>query len=260
MFKIGKRRVRLFVAPNSSMMPALKRIGILGGSSQEATAIYYRRINDLVNERLGGWNSAEIIISSMNFQRSVDAITTDEWDVLATYLTQRAKALKLAGADVLICASNTLHKLADRFTAGLDIPFIHVVDPTAEAIRRKQLSRVALFGTLTVMEEDFLKERYRSFGVEVVVPSADERRTIDRIIFDELCKGRVQPQSKALFLRIADTLRRKGAEGLILGCTEIPMLVCQADRPDFPMFDTVELHARAAVAFALSDFERPNIL
>jgi aspartate racemase len=230
----------------------VKRIGILGGSSDQATAEYYRRLNLAVNRRLGGWNTAELLISSMNFALAEAWVRHGDWEAAARYLTDRAEALERAGADLVLCVSNTLHRVADAFTARLQIPFLHIVDPTAATIRAAGLARVGLLGTKPVMATDYLKRRYAErFGVEVLVPSAAEQDEVDRIIFDELCRGRFLPQSKARYLEILDALAQRGVEGIVLGCTEIPLLISQPDRPGMPMFDTVELHVEAAVAAAL---------
>jgi aspartate racemase len=231
----------------------MKRIGILGGSSDQATADYYRRLNAAVNVRLGGWNTAELLINSMNFQFTTDCIRQKRWDEVGGYLAERAGALEGGGADLLICVSNTLHRMAPMFTAGLSIPFLHIVDPTGAAIKRTGLSRVALFGTKPTMAGDFLKRRYADgFGIDILVPEADEQEMIDRIIFDELCRGRFTDAARTIYLDIADRMAGRGAQGLVLGCTEISLLIGQKDRPAFPMFDTVALHVEAAVEFALS--------
>jgi aspartate racemase len=232
----------------------MKRIGVLGGSSDQATADYYRRLNRAVNDRLGGLNPAELIISSMNFAFCADCVRNDRWDDMGVYLADRASALERAGADILICVSNTLHRLADLFTRDLGIPFLHIADPTGEAIRRAGLSRVGLLGTKPVMATDDLKRRFADrFGIEVSVPEPDEQDVIDRIIFDELCRGRFTPEAKTTYLDIIDGLHARGAEGVILGCTEIPLLVRQEDRPALPMFDTTGLHVEAVVSMALAD-------
>lgn len=227
-------------------------VGILGGSSDQATADYYRRLNRAVQARLGGWNTAEVIINSMNFAPAERWVRNGLWDEAAADLAARARGLEAAGAELLICVSNTLHRCAETFTAGLGIPFLHIVDPTAKAIRAAGLTRVGLLGTKPVMATDYLKRRYRDpFGVEILVPDEAGQDEVDRIIFDELCRGRFLPGSKARYLAIADRLRAQGAEGIILGCTEIPLLIEQADRPDVPMFDTAALHVDAVVDWAL---------
>ena len=231
----------------------MKRIGILGGSSDQSTAEYYRRLNKAVNERLGGWNTAELLVSSMNFALSERWVRTADWDVAAEYLAGRARALEGAGADLLICVSNTLHRVADRFTAGLTIPFLHIVDPTAEAIRVAGFTRVGLLGTQPVMATDFMKRRYRErFGITAVAPGAADQDAVDRIIFDELCRGQFLPASKARYLAICDALAEDGCEAIILGCTEIPLLIGQSDRPQLPLLDTVALHVEATVKLALA--------
>jgi aspartate racemase len=231
----------------------VKRIGILGGSSDQATAEYYRRLNLAVNRRLGGWNTAEVLINSMNFALAEAWVRSGDWDAAAQYLAERAEALERAGADLVLCVSNTLHRVADAFTARLRIPFLHIVDPTATAIRAAGLTRVGLLGTKPVMATDYLQRRYAErFQLEVLVPAAALQDEVDRIIFDELCRGRFRPESKARYLAIIDELAAQGAAGVILGCTEIPLLVAQADRPQLPLFDTVELHVEAAVALALA--------
>ncbi len=231
----------------------MKRIGLLGGSSDQATADYYRRLNKAVNDRLGGWNTAELLVSSMNFALAERWVRTADWDAAAEYLTGRARALEAAGADLLICTSNTLHRVADRFTAGLTIPFLHVADPTAEAILKAGFNRVGLLGTKPVMATDFMKRRYlERFGIAVVVPGEPDQVEVDRIIFDELCRGQFLPAAKSRYLAIADALEKDGAQGIILGCTEIPLLIGQADRPHLPMLDTVALHVEAVVERALA--------
>jgi aspartate racemase len=230
----------------------MRRIGVLGGSSDQATADYYRRLNKAANDRFGGWNTAEVIISSMNFAFSRDCAVNGKWDDLAAYLSERTIALERAGADLVLCASNTLHRVADKFTRNMSIPFLHIVDPTAQAILNAGLKRVALLGTKTTMASDFLTGRYAGrFGIEILVPESDEQDFLDRIIFEELCRGQLNPRSKAAYLGVVDKLHARGAEGVILGCTEIPLLIAQADRPNLPMFDTTGLHVEAALTLAV---------
>jgi aspartate racemase len=197
----------------------LRVIGILGGSSDQATADYYRRLNDAVRERLGGWNTAELIINSLNFALAERWVRNGQWDEAGASLSARAMALEAAGAEILICASNTLHRVADVFTSGLAIPFIHIVDPTAGAIRDAGLRRVALLGTKPVMATDYLKRRYTErYGIEILVPDQLQQDEVDRIIFDELCRGRFLPESKARYLAIVDQLRERGAAASFLSC------------------------------------------
>ncbi|MCA1363362.1 amino acid racemase [Bradyrhizobium sp. IC3069] len=231
----------------------MKCIGLLGGSSDQATADYYRQLNLLVKQRLGGFNTAELVITSMNFAISEYCVRNEKWDELGEYLANRAKALELAGADFYLCVSNTLHCTAPRFTAATKLPFLHIADPTASAIRNAGLTRVALLGTLPTMSSDFMRGRFESqHGLHVLVPAVNEMRTIDGIIFDELDQGVLTERSKAVFLDIIDGMHTQGAQGIILGCTEIPLLVKQADRPSIPLFDTMALHVQAAVEMALA--------
>lgn len=236
----------------STPVAALRRIGILGGSSDQATVDYYVRLNKAVNRREGGHNTAELLLSSMNFAFSAKCVTEGLWNEVGAYLAERAIALETGGADVLICVSNTLHKAAPAFTAGITIPFLHIVDPTARAIQRQGLKKVGLLGTKPVMAGTHIRSRFEElFGIEIIVPDENGQQLVDRIIFDELCAGIFTDDSKAAYLSVMADLERRGAEGVILGCTEIPLLVSQIDRASFAMFDTTGLHVEEAVDFAL---------
>ena len=231
----------------------MKRIGILGGASNVATADYYRRLNEAVNARLGGWNTAELLVSSTNFALIERWVREDAWDEAGRYLAERAQALERAGADLLLCVSHTLHRVADVFMARVHVPLLHIADPTAAAVRDAGFTRVGLLGTRPVMAGDYLKRRYAErYGVSLLVPDEAGQRTADRIIFDELVHGRFTPQARAAYLGIIDALVARGAEGVVLGCTEIPLLISQADRPAVPLFDTLALHVAAAVELALA--------
>jgi aspartate racemase len=237
------------------MTAKLKRIGILGGSSNQATSEYYTRLNDAVRRRLGGWNTAELIITSMNFAFSADCVRNGNWDAMADYLSDRARALQAGGADIFLCASNTLHKVADRFVASVDIPFLHIADSTGREIERRGLKKVSLLGTRQVMEGDHIKRRLANkFRIETIVPTEEEQINIDKIIFDELCQGVFPEASKARYLQIIDRLAAEGAQGSILGCTEIPLLIAQSDRPGHPMFDTTGLHVEEAADFSIGTY------
>lgn len=229
----------------------MRTIGVLGGMSNQATAEYYRLINEAVNARLGGWHTAEVIVSSVNFANIERCVRGNLWEEAGQYLAAKAQGLERAGAELLLCMSNTMHRVADDFTRGLGIPFLHIVDPTGEAIRSAGLNRVAMLGTKPVMASDYLKARYAErFGIEVVVPEEIEQAAVDRIIFDELVHRVLEPGSKTVYLDIVDRLRAQGAQGVILGCTEISLLISQTDRPGFPMFDTTALHVESAVQWA----------
>lgn len=237
-----------------------KCIGILGGSSDQATSDYYNRLNRAVNARAGGWNTAEIVIASMNFGFSADCVRNDKWDEVSVYLAERARALQLAGADVLMCVSNTLHRVAHVFMANVDVPLLHIVDPTARALQAVGLKRVGLLGTMSVMSGTHITDRHAQlFGIEAVPPGLEDQAAIDSIIFDELCRGIITPRSRLRYLEVVDRLREEGCEGVILGCSEIPLLINQADRPDFPMFDATALHVEELADFALGGELRPPL-
>ncbi|WP_176085024.1 amino acid racemase [Martelella sp. HB161492] len=230
-----------------------KRIGILGGSSNVATAEYYQMINAGVNRRLGGWEIAETLIAGMNFGNIEAFIRDDDWPALSAYLEGNIDRLVAGGADFIICVSNTLHKAVGPLMQQRDCAFLHIADPTAAAIRAKGLTTVALLGTRTTMGERYMRDYYATqFGLDIVVPDDAEQADIDRIIFNELCLGRLETSSRMRYLEIVDRLARDaGAEGLILGCTEIFLLIDQSDRPDLPMFNTTALHCAAIVDKAL---------
>lgn len=234
-----------------------KTIGVLGGCSNVATGEYYRLLNAIANQRLGGWDIAETLIASMNFGNIEAFVRADDWDGLAAYMDGKVAALAAGGADLLLCVSNTLHRPLEPIAARHGLDLIHIADPTAAAIKARGLRRIALFGTRPVMEQDYLAARYRDrHGIEIVVPDDAERAEIDKIIFDELVKNDVREASRERYYGIADRLvREEGAQGVILGCTEIFLLMRQADRPGLPMFDTTRLHCEAAVEAALGQGE-----
>lgn len=239
--------------PTARPLPQ-KTIGVLGGMSNQATAEYYRLLNEGLNARLGGWDNGEIVIVSVNFGNIEHFVRRNEWDAAQRYLSGKVDALERAGADVILCVSNTMHRVVEPIMAERTTPFIHIADPTGAAMRAAGLSRVALLGTMATMLSEDLRRRYEErFGVEIMVPSDADKATVDRIIFDELVRRDLRPESKAQYLEIIDRMAADGAQGVILGCTEIFLLVDQADRPDVPMFNTTALHTDAAVAFAVGD-------
>lgn len=231
-----------------------KTIGLLGGCSNVATAEYYRFLNDAVNARLGGWEIAETLIAGMNFGNVEAFVRTGDWDGLGRYMKSKIDGLIAGGAEVVLCVSNTLHKPLEELMDVAPVPMIHIADPTGTAMKARGLNKVAIFGTKPVMEMSYLKDRFQQrFEVQAIAPTEEEQRDIDQIIFDELVKNTLTDTSKARYLEIADRMRHEdGAEGLILGCTEIFLLIDQDDRPDFPIFNTARLHCEAAVEFALS--------
>lgn len=231
----------------------MKTIGILGGMSDQATVEYYRMINEAVNQRLGGWDIAETLIQGVNFGNIEYFVRNNKWSEAREYLEQKAIGAQNGGADILICASNTMHKVMDNISNIIDIPFIHIVDPTGEAIVKKGLSKVGLIGTKPVMEASYISDRFRdNFNVEIVTPNEKDQTLIDQIIFDELVKGKIEDSSRQVYIEACRRLRDRGAQGIILGCTEIFLLIGQSDMPDLPVFNTAELHVRAAVDIALA--------
>ena len=225
-----------------------KTVGVLGGMSNQATSEYYRLLNTKLNERLGAWDNGEIVIVSVNFGNIEAFVRSDRWAEARAYLTEKIDRLERAGADLVICVSNTMHRVVEPIMADRSTPFIHIADPTGAAMQKAGMRRVGLLGTLPVMKSLELRSRYRvGFGVEIVTPIPADMETVDRIIFDELVRGELSTDSKREYLRIVSELRGRGAEGVILGCTEIFLLVDQEDLPGFPVFNTTELHVEAAV-------------
>ena len=229
----------------------MKTLGLIGGMSWESTVPYYRIINESIREQLGGQHSARLILYSVDFH-DIEAMQRDgSWDDAGAALAHAARTLEAAGADLLVLCTNTMHKVAPAIEAAATIPLLHVADVTAQAIARANVSRVALLGTRFTMEQDFYRERLRrDRRLDVLIPSAAERERVHDIIYDELCQGRVLPASRAEFRRIIAGLIECGAEGIVLGCTEISMLVT-ADDSAVPLFDTTAIHARAAALAAL---------
>lgn len=229
-----------------------KTIGILGGMSDQATGEYYRLLNTGLNARLGGWDNGEIVIVSVNFGNIEHFVRNDLWDDASVYVNEKIDRLVRAGADVIACVSNTMHRVVEPLMANRNSSFIHIADPTADAIKVAGLRTVGLIGTMPVMQSEQLKNRYRErFGIELITPSPDDKMIVDRIIFNELVKRDLRQSSKLEYLRIVQSLRQQGAEGVILGCTEIFLLINQNDFSDFPVFDTTTLHVKAIIDFAL---------
>ncbi len=229
----------------------MKTIGLIGGMSWESTVPYYRLINEAVRERLGGLHSARIVLYSVEFAQVEELQRAGEWDEAGELLAGVARSLEAAGADVLVLCTNTMHKVAPAIEAAVSIPFLHIVDPTAAAIRRAGFDRVGLLGTRFTMEQDFYRERLRTVhGIDVVVPDEGDRDTVHRVIYDELCLGVIDDSSMREYRAVIARLAEAGAQAIILGCTEIGLLVGPEDSP-VPLFDTTALHARAAADWAL---------
>jgi len=238
----------------------MQTIGLVGGMSWESTVPYYQHINRLTVQRLGGLHSARIVLYSVDFNELEALMRAARWNAVGALLADAARAVEAAGADFLLLCTNTMHKVADQVTSAVGIPLLHIADPLGSAIRARGMRRVGLLATGYTMEDpfyrDYLAER---FDIEAIVPDAPDRRRVHEIIFDELCRGIVRESSRAEYLRIVDTLAERGAEGIILGCTEIGMLIGAKDT-DVPLFDTTYLHAAAAVnrALGFSDDDDPR--
>ena len=230
----------------------MKTIGLIGGMSWESSAEYYRLINTLIKDRLGGFHSAKCVMISVDFAEIETLQREDCWTESARILSAAARSLERAGADLILLCTNTMHKVADDIQASVQVPFLHIADATAEQIKAQSLTTVGLLGTRFTMEQDFYVGRLtRRFGLRVLIPDADEREMIHRVIYDELVLGDIRASSKAQYLAVIDRLIERGAQGIILGCTEIGLLV-QATDCHVPIFDTTRLHAQAAVELALS--------
>ncbi len=229
----------------------MKTIGLIGGMSWESTVPYYRQINETVKERLGGLHSARIVLYSVDFHQIERLQHAGDWDGAGALLAAAARALAAAGADFLVLCTNTMHKVAPAIEAAVPIPLFHIADPTAAAIKRQGHAVVGLLGTRFTMEQEFYRERLRRrHGLEVLVPPEAERELVHRVIYEELCLGRVVPESRAQYRRIMAGLAAQGAQAIILGCTEISLLVDAGDA-GVPLFDTTAIHARAAAVHAL---------
>lgn len=228
----------------------MKTIGLIGGMSWESTVTYYQQLNELVKERLGGLHSAKIAMYSVDFDEIESCQSSGDWDRSAEILTSAAQGLERAGADLILICTNTMHKVYPQIQAGVGVPLLHIADATADALEQAGVSRVALLGTRYTMCQDFYKSRLIDRGIEVLIPEAEDVELVDRVIFHELCLGQLKPSSKAEFLRIINELAQKGAQGVILGCTEIGLLIQQADT-SLPVFDTTLIHAARAVELAL---------
>ena len=239
----------------------MKTIGVIGGSSDVATVEYYKLINAGVKSRLGGHNTAEIVVASMNFGEVDRLVNGNLWEEGVVYLHDKAKRLEAARADFVISVSNTWHRIHKEFMADISIPLLHIVDPTAIAIRSAGHQKVLLLGTKATMSQSFLRDRYADkFQITTVVPSENDQDYINEVIFNELTQSQFKDASRQGFLKVIDKARQEEAEGAILGCTEIGLLVKQSDCPGMPLFDPLVLHAEAAVRVALKEGPAEQII
>ncbi len=225
-------------------------MGLIGGMSWESSLEYYRIINETVKERLGGFHSAKCILYSVDFEEVEKLQHLGDWDELTRLMMDAAQRLERAGADFVMICTNTMHKMADEVQGAIHIPVLHIVDVTAQAIKSNGQTRVGLLGTKFTMEQDFYKGRLRDkHGLDVLIPSSDERQVVHDILYSELCLGEIKELSKGKFKSVIQNLVDRGAQGVILGCTEIPLIVSHDDY-EIPVYDTTRLHAQAAVDFA----------
>ena len=228
----------------------LKTIGLIGGMSWESTATYYKIINETVKEKLGGLHSAKCILYSVDFQEIEECQANGNWEKSGEILGEAAYNLEKAGADFIVICTNTMHKVVNQIKEKISIPILHIAEMTAEKILEKGLKNIALLGTKYTMEQDFYKSKLIEKGINVIIPDKNDIEIINEVIYDELCLGIINSNSKKKFLEIVDKLRNKGAEGIILGCTEIGLLIKNEDT-DVPLFDTAIIHAEQAAIYSI---------
>lgn len=230
----------------------MKTIGMLGGMSWESTASYYKAINQGVKRELGGLHSAKICLYSVNFEEIEKLQHQGKWDETAVILSGAAKSVEAGGADFLMICTNTMHKVASEIEANIDIPILHIADATAQKLQLDGVSKVGLLGTRFTMEQDFYKSRLsENFGIDVLVPNSDDITTVHEIIYNELCLGEIRAESRQKYVEIVERLARQGAQAVILGCTEIALLIDQ-QHTQVPLYDTTAIHADQAVQLAIS--------
>jgi len=230
----------------------MRTIGLLGGMSWESTQTYYRLVNEGVRDRLGGLHSAECVLYSVDFEPIEQLQASGDWEMAGNVLAQAARGVEAAGAEFLVLCTNTMHKVAPAIEDAIEIPLLHIADATGNAVKASGIATVGLLGTRFTMTEDFYRGRLAErHGLEVLVPSESERTTVDKVIFEELCVGEILDDSRARYVEVIHNLVQQGAEAVILGCTEISLLVKPGDTP-VPLFDTTEIHAMMAVDWALT--------
>ena len=231
----------------------MKTIGMLGGMSWESTATYYREINEGIKQNLGGLHSAKICLYSVDFDEIEKLQHTDDWDTAAMVLADGARKIEAGGADFLIICTNTMHRVASEIEQAISIPLLHIADATALKLKDDNITRVGLLGTRFTMEHNFYKSRITElFGIEVLVPESDERSLLHTVIYNELCLGKIENTSRQQCLEIISRLFARGAQAVILGCTEIALLISQ-NHTSIPLYDTTVIHANQAVSYALKD-------
>ena len=228
----------------------MKTIGLIGGMSWESTVTYYQIINTVIKEKLGGFHSAQCLLYSVDFQEIEESQSLEDWEKGASILADAAQRLERAGADFIVICTNTMHKVAPQVQAAVSIPLLHIADATAQDLKKSNICKVGLLGTKYTMEQDFYKAKLHEAGLEILVPEEGDRSIINSIIYHELCLGITADNSKRSVLAIIDKLAAQGAQGIILGCTEIGLLIQQEDT-DIRLFDTACIHAQRAALYAL---------
>lgn len=225
----------------------MKTVGSLGGMSWESTQTYYQLLNQGVKQQLGGLHSAKVILHSVNFAEVAALQHDNDWDALTQLLQKAAQGLEQAGAESIVICTNTMHKIAPEVEQALSVPLLHIVDATAKVLMQKQQTKVGLLGTRFTMEDDFFVKRLQDkFGIEAIVPNEQDRQIVHEVIYQELCQGECKASSRDQYIRIVDELAQQGAQGIILGCTEIGLLL-KPEHTTIPLFDTAQLHAQAIV-------------
>lgn len=230
----------------------MKTIGLIGGMSWESTVTYYQMINEVIKEELGRLHSAKILLYSVDFQEIEECQANGQWDKSATILTDVAMNLEKAGADFIVICTNTMHKITPTMQKKIHIPILHIAEATAQKLKECHIQHVALLGTKYTMQQDFYKNKLIEAGIDVMIPNEHDIELVNHVIYDELCLGHISMESKQEFLRIINDFKENGAQGVILGCTEIGLLVQQADT-DLPVFDTTQIHARQAALWAIQE-------
>lgn len=230
----------------------MKVIGLIGGMSWESTVTYYQIINEEMKKRLGGLHSAKIILYSVDFDEIERCQSSGDWEKSGAILGRTAQSLEKAGADFLLICTNTMHKVAPQIASMVDIPIVHIAEATADELERCHIQRVGLLGTKYTMTQAFYKQILMDRGIDVIIPEGEDIEVVNNVIFQELCAGEIREESRRQFQNIIDKLKEKGAEGVILGCTEIGLLIQQSDS-SLPVFDTTRIHAKRAVEIASED-------
>jgi aspartate racemase len=229
----------------------MKTIGLIGGMSWESTVTYYQLLNEGVKSALGGLHSAKVLLYSVDFFEVEALMSKGEWDSAAKMLSDVAVRLEAAGADMILICTNTLHKVARQVQARIQVPLVHIAEAAAERLTQRGITRVGLLGTKYTMTQEFYREKLIQSGIEVVIPKGDDIDLVNRVIFEELCLGVVKEESRAEYLRVIASLQARGAQGILLGCTELGLIVDPAD-VSLPLFDTTEIHANKALSLALA--------